>query len=132
VVLLVCTGFGLRSYYFLHDKEAWDQVAAFIDRSEQRGDAIVFSVGFLHIPFDHYYTAPAAYSVREVDQLNGDAGDVFVALGATKTSRRVWLIVSHPNATTDAVITSFEGVGRLTAVAQFTEVDVYLYEIGPE
>ena len=54
VVLIVFAGFGLRSYYFLHDKEAWDQVAAYVDQRVQRGDAIVFSVGFLHIPFDHY------------------------------------------------------------------------------
>ena len=41
------------------------------------GDTIVFSVGFLHIPFDHYYTAPAGYSVHEVE-LTGNLEDVFV------------------------------------------------------
>ena len=64
-------GFGLRSYYFLHDKEAWDQVAAYVDHGLQRGDTIVFSVGFLHIPFDHYYTAPAGYSVHGGGRLTG-------------------------------------------------------------
>ena len=63
--LIVLGGLGLRSYYFLHDKEAWDQVAAYVDRHVQRGDAIVFSVGFLQIPFDHYYSAPSGYSVQE-------------------------------------------------------------------
>ena len=47
-----------------------------------------------------------------------------------KTSRRVWLIVSHPKTSTDAVISSLEEAGRLVGVAQFTDVDVYLYEIG--
>ena len=122
-------GFGLRSYYFLHDKEAWDQVAAYVDHGLQRGDTIVFSVGFLHIPFDHYYTAPAGYSVHEVE-LTGNPEDVFAVREETKTSRRVWLIVSHPKTSTDAVISSLEEAGRLVGVAQFTDVDVYLYENG--
>ena len=128
-ILIVFAGFGLRSYYFLHDKEAWDQVAAYVDHGVQRGDTIVFSVGFLHIPFDHYYTAPAAYSVHEVE-LTGNPEDVFAVREETKTSRRVWLIVSHPKTSTDAVISSLEDAGRLVGVAQFTDVDVYLYENG--
>ena len=128
-LLVVFAGFGLRSYYFLHDKEAWDQVAAYVDHGLQRGDTIVFSVGFLHIPFDHYYTPPAGYSVHEVE-LTGNLEDVFVAREETKTSRRVWLIVSHPKASTDPVISSLEEAGRLVGIAQFTDVDVYLYENG--
>jgi mannosyltransferase len=128
-ILVVFAGFGLRSYYFLHDKEAWDQVAAYVDHGVQRGDTIVFSVGFLHIPFDHYYTAPAGYSVHEVE-LTGNPEDVFTVSEATKTSRRVWLIVSHPKTSTDAVISSLGDAGRLVGVAQFTDVDVYLYENG--
>ena len=129
-ILIVFAGFGLRSYYFLHDKEAWDQVAAYVDHGVQRGDTIVFSIGFLHIPFDHYYTAPAGYSVQEVEQLTGNPEDVFAVREETKTSRRVWLIVSHPKTSTDAVISSLEEAGRLVGVAQFTDVDVYLYENG--
>ena len=128
-ILVVFAGFGLRSYYFLHDKEAWDQVAAYVDHGLQRGDTIVFSIGFLQIPFDHYYSAPAAYSVDEVE-LTGNPEDVFAVSEETKTSRRVWLIVSHPKTSTDAVIASLEEAGRLVAVAQFTNVDVYLFENG--
>ena len=127
-ILIVFAGFGLRSYYFLHDKEAWDQVAAYVDHGVPRGDTIVFSVGFLHIPFDHYYTPPAGYSVHEVE-LTGNPEDVF-AVGGNQASRRVWLIVSHPKTSTDAVISSLEDAGRLVGVAQFTDVDVYLYENG--
>ncbi len=130
VALVLCTGFGLRSYYFLHDKEAWDQVSTYIDARVQRGDAIVFSVGFLQIPFDHYFSAPSGYSVKEVDALTGDPGDVFVALDETKTSRRVWLIVSHPKESTDAVIASFGDAGQLLGLARFTDVDVYLFDLG--
>ena len=39
----------------------------------------------------------------------------------------MWLIVSHPKASTDAVISSLEEAGRLVHVSQFTDVDVYLY-----
>ncbi len=131
VILVVCAGLGLRSYYYLHDKEAWDQVAAYVDQRVQRGDAIVFSVGFLHIPFDHYSSRPATYSVPEVE-LTGDPDDVFVALEETKTRSRVWLIASprHPQPSTDEVIASLGDAGRLVGLARFTEVDVYLFEVG--
>ena len=122
-------GLGLRSYYLLHDKEAWDQVAAYVDQRLQRGDAIVFSVGFLKIPFDHYYSAPPTYSVPEIG-LAGTSDDTFTVLQETRTRTRVWLIVSHPQPSTDAVIASLDGAGRLAGVAGFTDVDVYLYEIG--
>jgi uncharacterized membrane protein len=129
VVLIVVAGLGLRSYYVLHDKEAWDQVAAYVDQRLQRGDAIVFSVEFLEIPFDLYYSAPSSYSVPEIG-LAGTSDDTFTVLQETRTRTRVWLIVSHPQPSTDAVIASLEGAGRLTEVAGFTDVDVYLYEIG--
>ncbi len=63
-------------------------------------------------------------------ELTGNPEDVFAVREETKTSRRVWLIVSHPKTSTDAVISSLEEAGRLVGVAQFTDVDVYLYENG--
>jgi uncharacterized membrane protein len=129
VVLVTLSALGLRSYYFLHDKEAWDQAAAYVDQRLQRGDAIVFSIGFLQIPFDYYYSAPPTYSVPEIG-LTGTSIDTFAVLEETRTRTRVWLIVSHLHPSTDAVIASLEGAGHLVGVAQFTDVDVYLYEIG--
>jgi uncharacterized membrane protein len=126
VALVVLSAAGLRSYYFDHDKEAWDQAAAFVDHHLQRGDAVVFSIGFLQIPFDYYYSAPSAYSVPEIG-LTGTSNDTFTVLQETNTRSRVWLIVSHPQPSTDAVIASLEGAGRLVAVAGFTDVDVYLF-----
>ena len=128
VALIALSGFGLRSYYFLHDKEAWDQVAAYVDQRLQRGDAIVFTVGFLRIPFDYYYSGPSSYSVPEIE-LAGTPEDLFVVPAETGTRSRVWLIVSHPQPSTDAVIASFGRAGRLAGIAQFTDVDVYLYEL---
>jgi hypothetical protein len=128
VVLVALSGFGLRSYYFLHDKEAWDQAAAYVDQRLQRGDVIVFSVGFLEIPY-YYYSAPTTYSVHEIG-LTGGSGDPFIALEDAKTRSRVWLVVSHPQPSTDAVVASLQGVGRLDGLAQFTGVDVYLFEVG--
>ena len=128
-VLVVLSAAGLRTYYFDHDKEAWDQAAAFVDHHLQRGDAVVFGIGFLQIPFDYYYAAPSTYSVPEIG-LTGTSNDTFTVLQETSTRRRVWLIVSHPQPSTDAVIASLEGAGRLVAVAGFTDVDVYLFDNG--
>jgi uncharacterized membrane protein len=129
LVVLVSTGFGLRSYYFLHDKEAWDQAAAYVDQRLQRGDVVVFSVDFLQAPFDYYHHAPPGYSVNEIG-LRGTSQDLSVVLGEARTHRRVWLIVSHAQPSTDAVIASLEGADHLASLAQFTAVDVYLYEAG--
>src|SRR5205823_1520362 len=103
VGVLVLAGLGLRSYYVLNPKEAWDQVAAYIDRNVHRGDAIVFSESFLEIPFAYYDRAPASASLREVG-LQGTAEDVPFLLEQTRTRRRVWLIVSHAVPSTEAVI----------------------------
>jgi mannosyltransferase len=130
VVLVVFAVLGLRSYYFFHDKEAWDQVAAHVDQGLKRGDAIVFSVGFLHIPFDHYYSPPATYAVPEVE-LTGGSDDPFVVFEETKTRSRVWLIVRDPpEPSTAAVIASLGDAGQLVGLDRFTEVDVYLFELG--
>lgn len=129
LVLIALTGFGLRSYYFLHDKEAWDQAAAYVEQRLQRGDAIVFSIDFLRIPFDYYYSAPGTYAVPEMG-LSGTSDDTFTVLQETRTRTRVWFIVSRLQPSTDDVLAALQGAGRLAAVAQFTEVDVYLYEIG--
>lgn len=128
VTLIALGGLGLRSYYFLHDKEAWDQAAAYVDQHLRRGDAVVFSVGFLQIPFDYYYSSPSSYAVPEIG-LAGTSDDTFTVLQETRTRTRVWLIIRHPQASTDAVIASLEGAGRLAGLARFTEVDVYLFEI---
>jgi hypothetical protein len=53
-----------------------------------------------------------------------------VVLEEAKTRSRVWLIVSRPQPSTGAVIASLQGAGRLAGIAQFTGVDVYLFEIG--
>lgn len=129
VVFMALAGLGLRSYYFLHDKEAWDQAATYVNQRLQRGDAIVFGAGFLQIPFDYYYSPPPTYSAPEIG-LTGTSGDPFVVLEETRTRTRVWLIVRHLQPSTDAVIASLEGVGRLAGLAQFTEVDVYLFQLG--
>ncbi len=129
VVLVAMSALGLRSYYFLHDKEAWDQATAYVDQRLQRGDAIVFSVAFLQIPFDYYYSEPSTYSVPEIG-LTGTSNDTFNVLQETRTRTRVWLIVSRLQPSTDSVIASLGDAGRLAGVAQFTEVDVYLFEVG--
>ena len=79
----------------------------------------------------YYYSAPPTYSVPEIG-LTGTSDDTFTVLQETRTRTRVWLIVSHPQPSTDAVIASLEGAGRLAEVAGFTDVDVYLYEIGQD
>ncbi len=127
-LLVALSAWGLDTYYFHHDREAWDRAAAYVDRGLQHGDAIVFSEDFLRIPFDYYYRAPGSYSVPEIG-LTGSSGDPSLVLRATATRRRVWLIVSHARPDTDAVLASLGGTGQLTSVAQFTRVDVYLYDL---
>lgn len=127
--VVALSGWGLEVYYFHNDREAWDRVAAYVGRGLKRGDAIVFSEDFLRIPFDYYYRPPSTYSVPEIG-LAGTLEDPPVVLQATRTRSRVWLIVSHPRPIADAVISSLAQAGRMAGVAQFTGVDVYLYEVG--
>ena len=75
-------------------------------------------------------TTPLRGATPCLDRARRDVGRYIHHLQETRTRKRVWLIVSHPQPSTDAVIASLEGAGRLTEVAGFTDVDVYLYEIG--
>ena len=62
----------------------------------QRGDTIVFSVGFLQIPFDHYYTAPADATRCPRSGSRERRTTCSPCSRRRKTRTRVWLIVSHP------------------------------------
>jgi hypothetical protein len=125
--LVVFAGLGLHSYYDVRQKEAWDEVAGYVDRRVQPGDAIVFSVGFLRIPFDHYFVGPSDYSVPEIEP-SGEPEDLFVVREETKTRSRVWLIVSHPASSTQGLIPALAEERRLVELSRFTDVDVYLFE----
>ena len=89
----------------------------------------MFSESFLQIPFAYYDRAPTSLSLREIG-LPGTAGDVPFLLEQTRTRRRVWLIVSHAVPSTKNVIAALATEGQLLGVAQFTGVDVYLYDLG--
>ncbi len=127
--LLVLTGLSLWTGFSDRPKEAWDQVAAYVDARAKRGDAIVFSVDFLRIPFDYYSRLPRDLSIPELG-LPGAPDDAILLHDATATRRRVWLIVSHQRIGIDAVIAALGTNDQLVGFEQFVGVDVYLYDQG--
>ncbi len=105
VALVVVQGLSLHDYYAHFQKEQWREAAAYVARTAEDDDLILFHASWVQIPFDYYFRA-ADRSVAE----HGVPGDLFDrGVLEPKMARRdlprlrsllqgrerVWLVYSH-------------------------------------
>lgn len=101
----------LHAYFTTRHKDDWRDVVSGVERAAEPGDLIVFSQAFGLAPFHYYARRTDLVELPFLDRsqelttrsLNAAAG---VALAPFD---RVWLVLSDPDATTDAVIRSLRG-----------------------
>ena len=53
--LLLVDLLSLQGYFFRYQKEAWDQVAAYVANHARPQDLILFEAGWVQLPFDYYF-----------------------------------------------------------------------------
>jgi mannosyltransferase len=101
----------LRTYFTTRHKDDWRDVVVHLERAAEPGDLVVFTQAFGSEPF-HYYARRT--DLVELPFLEASEGlttqSVNVVAGvAVAPYDRVWLVLSDPDATSDAVVRSLRG-----------------------
>ena len=109
VGLLALNGLGLSRFYRAPEREAWDDVAAFLAQETGPGELLLFNAGWTKIPFEYYFRETSLGSTGQTE-LQGLPVDPFAdgrlepkmtpdALPhlrrLVRGRDRVWLVYSH-------------------------------------
>jgi len=109
--IVALTVVPLRSYFTIRHKDDWRDIVAQVERAAEPGDLVVFSQAFGVEPF-HYYARRT--DLVELPFLETSEGlttrsvNVFAGV-VVRPYDRVWLVLSDPDWTTDAVIRNLRG-----------------------
>ncbi len=113
--LVVLTLVPLHAYFTTRHKDDWRDVVSSVERAAEPGDLIVFSQAFGIAPFHYYARRTDLVELPFLDRSEGlttrslnAAADVALA-----PFDRVWLVLSDPDATTDAVIRNLRGYDQV-------------------
>jgi len=101
----------LRDYFTIRHKDDWRDVVAQLERAAQPGDLVIFSQAFGVEPFHYYARRTDLIELRFLDTSEGlttRSVNLF-ARAAVAPYERVWLVVSDPDPTTEAVIRNLRG-----------------------
>ena len=105
--ILALNGLGLARFYRAPEREAWDDVAAFLAQEAEPGALILFNAGWTQLPFEYYFREmPRAGQVTlhglPVDPFADGRLEPKMTPGALPRLRRlvqgrerVWLVYSH-------------------------------------
>jgi len=112
--LVVLTLVPLHAYFTTRHKDDWRDVVSSVERAAEPGDLIVFSQAFGLAPFHYYARRTDLVELPFLDRSEGlTARSLNAAAGvALAPFDRVWLVLSDPDATTDAVIRNLRGYGQ--------------------
>jgi mannosyltransferase len=101
----------LRAYFTTRHKDDWRDVVARVERAAEPGDLIVFSQPFGQAPFDYYARRTDLVELPFLETSEGlTTRSVSVFAGvAVAPYDRVWLVLSDPDATSEALIRSLQG-----------------------
>jgi hypothetical protein len=106
-VVATLSGLSVREYSLHHQKEQWDEAAAYVAERVEPGDLILFHATWVQIPFDFYlrdYDLPEgvdAHGVpvdlfdRGVLEPKMTRGDLPRQASLIHGRERVWLVYSH-------------------------------------
>jgi 4-amino-4-deoxy-L-arabinose transferase-like glycosyltransferase len=104
--IVALTVVPLRAYFTTRHKDDWRDVVAQVERAAEPGDLVVFSQAFGVEPFHYYAHRTDLVELPFLDTSEGlTTRSVNVLAGvAVAPYDRVWVVLSDPDATTDAVI----------------------------
>jgi mannosyltransferase len=111
VGIMALTVAPLRAYFTTRQKDDWRDVVARVERAAEPGDLVVFSRPFGQAPFHYYARRTDLIELPFLDTSEGlTTRSLNLAAGvAVAPFDRVWLVLSDPDATSDALIRSVQG-----------------------
>lgn len=143
LMLMTVNTFSLREYYFVFQKEEWDQAASYVADQVAADDLLLFNATWVQIPFDFYFRehhrtvtkrgAPVDLFDRGVLEPKMTVADVPRLQSLLRDHERVWLIYSH-NWYTDPeniVADTLAAELRLLQKRGFVGLEVHLYGPAP-
>jgi mannosyltransferase len=109
--IVALTVVPIRAYFTTRHKDDWRDVVARLERAAEPGDLVVFSRPFGQAPFDYYARRTDLIEVPFLDTSEGlTTRSLNLAAGiAVAPYDRVWLVLSDPDATSDALIRNLRG-----------------------
>ena len=137
--LIVFNSYSLHEYFYVFEKEEWDDAAAYVAEHVENEDLLLFNASWVQIPFDFYFRyynrpvkkhgVPADLFDRGILEPKMTRADLPRMVELTRDHRRVWLIYSH-NWYTDPQNLIPVGLGRnlkLLDKQHFYGLEVHLY-----
>jgi hypothetical protein len=105
IILVVINGFSLREYFFVFEKEQWDDAAAHVAERVGNEDLLLFNATWVQIPFDFYFRGynrpvkkhgiPTDLFDRGILEPKMTRNDLPRMHDLIRGHERVWLIYSH-------------------------------------
>jgi len=108
--IVALTVVPLRAYFTTRHKDDWRDVVARVERAAEPGDLVVFSRPFGQAPFDYYARRTDLVERPFLDTSEGLTTRSLNAAArmAVAPYDRVWLVLSDPDATSEALIRSLQ------------------------
>jgi mannosyltransferase len=140
LVLFTIALLSLNYFFTYVEKERWDQAAAYVAKSVQPGDLVIYNAGWVQIPFDYYYRRTGAAPIEEIGmpatlfergilEPHMAVSDLPHLREVIQNRQRVWLVYSH-NWWTDPqslIPSEMRKYLRLEATRRFYGIQVQLY-----
>jgi uncharacterized membrane protein len=133
IVILLFVGFSLvvlKNYYGSAKKDLWREAVTHFKTLAQPGDLVLFNDRSGQIPFDYYLRRSdldeKPFPDYQIELTAENLPDAL--LYATEVRKRMWLVVSHPNALTPLIPRLLEEwYGKVTQIT-YPGVEMYLFE----
>jgi mannosyltransferase len=111
IAIVTLTVVPLRAYLTTRHKDDWRDIVAHLERAAEPGDLVVFSQAFGVEPFHYYARRTDLVELPFLDTSEGlttRSVNVFAGV-AVAPYDRVWLVLSDPDATSEALIRNLQG-----------------------
>jgi hypothetical protein len=123
--LVLATLPSLAFVLFVHPKEQWREVAAYLQSNSRPDDAVAVYISYADIPFGRYFHSQRAGQVQLLSEPRQFTGVV----SNSPSSTRVWLVESHAEDVEHGSASFYSPAGwGLACESRFYRVTLRMYE----
>lgn len=132
VGVVVVNLISLMNIYYnpRYQKEQWRDVAAYIERSEEPGELILFNVDYIQVAFDHYYEGSVPSAGFDLGMDVNDDSAWHELQSTVEGYKYVWLVLSHDFGTGEVYRRALDEHWQVVDERKFKGIRVYRYKKG--